>query len=59
MVIKMTTQKMDIIINRKKTFTQVIDKTMNCKEVYHFPKKINNKKILKEIFPYHKIITLI
>ena len=54
----MTTQKMDIIINRKKTFTQVIDKTMNCKGVYNFPKKITKKKILKEIFPYHKIITL-
>ena len=54
----MTTQKMDIIINRKKTFTQVIDKTMNCKGVYHFPEKITNKKILKELFPFHKIITL-
>ena len=49
---------MDITINRKKTFTQVIDKTMNCKGVYHFPKEITNKKILKELFPYHKIITL-
>jgi len=53
---------MDIEIKHKKDFTQVIDRTLGCKGIYYFPKmKANTKnylKILKEIFPYHKFVTL-